>query len=107
MLPILQVLRSFSARRAAARAALRTQLSLFSLEARDQPSAAVDLGAAAQFGVLGLSRTDIANENSAVVGSVGAAQRGSVFNGARATITGDVDEFRRGQYAGHGQVGGA
>src|SRR5262245_66623837 len=93
------LLRPFSApQRVAHRSNVRAQLSVLSLEERVQPSSfPVDLGSAGQFGVLGLRRTDISNQSSAVAGEVGVSQRGSLLHGARSAVAVRVDGFRRGR----------
>jgi hypothetical protein len=77
------------------------------LEGRVVPSISFDLGAAGQFGVLGLHRTVINDQTVAVTGNVGVSRGGTLFNHRLSTITGNVDEFAKSQYRGHGTVGGS
>src|SRR5262245_21110360 len=65
------------------------------LEERTQPSAAVDLGVAGQFAVLGLQSTAVSN-NAAVVGNVGVSQSGSFSGSGKSHVTGDIDSYSSG-----------
>ena len=88
----------------------RVRLSLNSvevLEDRTAPSVSgVDLLTAGDYGVFGLQRTDITNQNGFIAGNVGVSQRGSVTNARGSTITGDVIEYALRQYSGRGALGG-
>src|SRR4051812_14464845 len=72
---------------------------LDALEGRWAP--AISLGAAANFGVLGLQQTDIDNRG-VVVGDVGISRGGGLTNARRASISGDVEQFTRNQITGNG-----
>jgi hypothetical protein len=86
--------------------ARRVQLDLESLEARDVPSA-LSLGTAGGYAVLGLARAGIVNFDSSVTGDEGVSKGGSLWNQRHSTITGDLAEYSRGQYYGHGILDGA
>jgi choice-of-anchor A domain-containing protein len=89
---------------------LKVQLSLTTLEDRVQPSAAaVDLGTAGQFGVLGLKSTDVAVANSAVAGNVGVSQNGDWNIGRQSTVSGKVEEYSKQSFDffGHGKTNSA
>jgi Carboxypeptidase regulatory-like domain len=85
--------------------ARRVQLDLETLEARDVPSA-LSLGTAGGYAVLGLAKAGIVNFDSSVTGDEGVSKGGSLWNQRHSTITGDVAEFSRGEYYGHGKLGG-
>lgn len=79
-------------------------LSLDSLEERIQPSAAVDLGAASQFAVLGLDSTRIFDNNATIGGNIGVSEGGSLRISSDSTISGSVDAFSTSQVLGSSNV---
>src|SRR5260370_20866465 len=83
-----------------------TRPALEALEDRVVPAAAVTLGHAADFAVLRLVHTQINNGSSTVTGNEGVSRGGALRTTAHSTITGNVDEFRRGELSGRGHVGG-
>jgi hypothetical protein len=74
------------------------------LESREVP--AVNLGAAGDFGVLGLNNTEINANNATVTGDVGVSRGGQLTAKAHATVTGEVHAFSRGLYSGPGKLSG-
>jgi hypothetical protein len=87
-------------------AAFGLQPRLELLEDRMVP-ATVSLGAAADFGVLGLVGTQITNSNVTVNGNEGVSAGGKLTNMAPSTITGNVYEYASGEYAGPGKLFGS
>jgi hypothetical protein len=83
-----------------------TRPTLEALEDRVVPAAPVTLGHAAQFAVLGLVHTQINDGSSTVNGNEGVSRGGALRTSVRSTITGNVDEFARGEFSGRGHVGG-
>jgi hypothetical protein len=76
------------------------------LEDRLVPTAAVTLGDAGQFAVLGLRQTQIDNGSSTVTGNEGVSRGGNLNTTPHSAITGNVDEYARNQVSGRGHVGG-
>src|SRR5262249_28023457 len=90
--------RLFPTARTKPRRPFRVQLGVHGLEhleERAQPSAAVDLGVAGQFAVLGLQSTAVTN-NANVVGNVGVSQLGSFTGAGKSSVNGDIDSYSSG-----------
>jgi hypothetical protein len=81
--------------------------TLEALEERAQPSAgSVTLGTASQFALLGLDETWLINSGVTINGNEGVSRHGMVDNERGSTINGDVDEYSKNQYTGHGKLNG-
>ena len=83
------------------------KLSVLTFEDRWMPSTGSVIGSAANYGVLGLQSTAVADTNSSIDGSIGVAQGGSVTASGKApSVTQNVYESSAGQVTGKLQVGG-
>lgn len=85
-------------------AGYRFQPTIDELESRWLPS--VTLGSAGNFAVLGLADTHIYNDHALVTGNEGVSQHGKLRNSNHSTITGNVYEYAKGEYKGHGKLDG-
>lgn len=85
-------------------AGYRFQPTIDELESRWLPS--VTLGSAGNFAVLGLADTHIHNERAIVTGNEGVSQHGKLRNSSHSTINGNVYEFAKNEYKGHGNLNG-
>jgi Carboxypeptidase regulatory-like domain len=64
------------------------------------------LGAAGQFAVLGLERTQVNNLAAAIAGNEGVSKGGELWNLSPSSISGNVTEFASKEYSGQGKLGG-